>query len=91
MEHRGSGRLGQEGPETVNMTNVDSSGNPYAEIDLPDGAVRVTWIPKGWADMPSVRIQVRDGSGHLRQGPEIPTSTIGGVVGAVVELLSSRA
>jgi hypothetical protein len=68
----------------------DTSGQKYEEIDIPGGKVRVTYIPHGWADSPSVRIQIRDATGHLRQGPEIPLSAIGGVVGAIVTLLSKR-
>jgi len=70
---------------------TDSAGNRYEEIDIPGGEhVRVTYIEHGWADTPSVRVQVRDTSGHLRQGPEIPISSVGGVVGAVVTLLTER-
>jgi hypothetical protein len=68
---------------------ADSSGQRYEEIEIPEGRVRVTYTPHGWAEMPSVRIQVRDETGHLRQGPEIPVSAIGGVVGAVVDMLSA--
>ncbi|HEX2203922.1 MAG TPA: hypothetical protein VHG91_11515 [Longimicrobium sp.] len=68
----------------------DSSGQEYEQVDIPGGKVRVTYIPHGWADSPSVRIQIQDESGHLRQGPEIPLSVIGDVVGSVVKLLSGR-
>jgi hypothetical protein len=67
---------------------VDSKGNDYREIDIPGGNVRITYIQSGWADSPSVRIQIRDENGHLRQGPEIPLEAIGGVVGATVELVA---
>ncbi len=67
---------------------TDSSGNLYEEVPISDGHVRVTYIENGWDNSPSVRIQIRDGIGHLRQGPEIPLSSVGGVVGAVVDLLS---
>jgi len=67
----------------------DGSNQLYEEIPIPDGQVRITYIPHGWADSPSVRIQIRDDTGHLRQGPEVPLSAIGGVVGAVVALLSA--
>ena len=65
----------------------DQKGNAYHEIEIPGGHVRVTLIQDGWAGSPSVRIQIRDESGHLRQGPEVPLSAIGGVIGAVVELV----
>lgn len=67
---------------------IDSSGQHYEEIAIPSGHVRVTYILHGWADQPSVRIQIRDETGHLRQGPELPLECIGGVVGAVVGLLT---
>jgi hypothetical protein len=37
------------------------------------------------------RIQIRDMSGHLRQGPEVPVDQIGAVVSAVIDLLKERA
>ena len=68
--------------------NTDSAGNRYKEVDIASGKVRVTYVERGWADTPSVRIQIRDENGHLRRGPEVPIASIGGMVGAVVELLS---
>ena len=68
----------------------DSKGNTYIEVDIPGGKVRVTLIQEGWANTQSVRIQIRDETGHLRQGPEIPITAIGGVVGATVELVASH-
>jgi len=68
----------------------DSSGNRYEEIDIPGGHVRVTYIKEGWAENPSVRIQIRDNSGHLRQGPEVPIDRVGAVLGAVVNLLADE-
>jgi hypothetical protein len=70
--------------------DTDASSNSYIEIEIPGGKVRITYIQNGWADTPSVRIQIRDATGHLRQGPEIPIASIGEVVGAVVNLLSTR-
>lgn len=69
---------------------VDSSGQSYEKIEILDGHVRVTYIPNGWADLPSIRIQIQDGAGHLRQGPEIPLTAIGDVAAAVVKILSIR-
>ena len=68
----------------------DSAGNRYKEKEIPSGHVRVTYVEQGWDDTPSVRIQIREEGGHLRQGPEVPIASIGNVVGAVVELLSCR-
>lgn len=70
--------------------DTDSAGNRFDEIEIPGGWVRVTYIEQGWANTPSVRIQIRESGGHLRQGPEIPIARIGDVVGAVIELLTSR-
>ena len=70
--------------------DTDQSGNMYKEIEIQGGKVRVTYIQNGWDGSPSVRIQIRDASGHLRQGPEIPITSIGGVVGSVVDLLSAQ-
>lgn len=67
---------------------ADSKGNDYCEVDIPGGNVRITYIQSGWAGSSSVRIQIRDEAGHLRQGPEIPLEAIGGMVGAVVELVA---
>ena len=66
----------------------DSKGNSYREVGIPGGNVRVTYVQDGWANSPSVRIQIRDETGHLRQGPEIPISALGGMVGAVIEILT---
>jgi hypothetical protein len=68
----------------------DSSNQTYEEIEISSGFVRVTYVPNGWDDSPSVRIQIRDENGHLRQGPEIPISAVGGVLGAVVNLLTKQ-
>ncbi|MBC2714853.1 MAG: hypothetical protein HF978_06025 [Desulfobacteraceae bacterium] len=69
--------------------SIDSSDQMFQEVPIPDGQVRVTYIENGWDDSPSVRIQIRDENGHLRQGPEIPITSIAGVVGAVVNLISN--
>ena len=69
-------------------TETDSSDQRYIEVPLDNGEkIRVTLIPDSWATGPGIRIQVRNADGHLRQGPEIPASEIGKVVGAVVELV----
>ncbi len=70
--------------------DIDSKGNRFREVEIPGGSVRITFVQEGWANIPSVRVQIRDESGHLRQGPEIPISAVGGMVGAVVELLAER-
>lgn len=70
--------------------STDGSGNRYIEKDMCSGKIRATYIESGWSGAPSVRLQIRDDSGHLRQGPEIPVENIGEAVGAMVELLASK-
>ena len=69
---------------------TDSSGNRYIEKDMISGKIRATYIENGWSGVPSVRLQIRDESGHLRQGPEIPIENIGEAVGSIVELLAGK-
>jgi hypothetical protein len=68
---------------------TDGSGNYFEKININGGFVRVTYILNGWDNSPSIRIQIEEDNGHVRQGPEIPLSNIGDVVGAIVALLSS--
>lgn len=68
---------------------IDRKGHAYQEVDMPNGSVRVTYIENGWAGSPAVRVQIRDDAGHLRQGPEIPLGTIGGVFGAIFDLAAT--
>lgn len=69
---------------------VDRSGNSYEEVEMSSGNVRVTYIPNGWDGQPSVRIQIRDESGRLRQGPEIPMDVVGNAVRSLVELIVKK-
>ena len=69
---------------------ADSKGNNYKEVEIPGGSVRLTYVQDGWASSPSIRVQIRDDSGHLRQGPEIPVAAVGGMVGAIVELIAAQ-
>ncbi|MCK5604888.1 hypothetical protein KAR91_23560 [Candidatus Pacearchaeota archaeon] len=66
----------------------DSADNRYIEKSIPNGNVRVTYVDQGWDNTPSVRLQIRESNGHLRQGPEIPIASVGELVGAIVELLA---
>ena len=70
--------------------SIDSKGNNFKEVEIPGGNVRLTYVQDGWASSPSIRIQIRDDTGHLRQGPEIPVAAVGGMVGAIVELIATR-
>jgi hypothetical protein len=70
---------------------TDSSGKKYIEVRLEnDERVRVTLVPDSWSSGSGIRIQIRQTDGHLRQGPEIPVTEIGSVIGAVIELLGHR-
>ena len=67
--------------------NKDSSGNYFNEIEMEDAAIRLTFIERGWNDSPSIRIQIKEGSGHLRQGPEIPIKYLGDIFSKSFELI----
>lgn len=67
---------------------IDSSDQSYIEVPMENGEkIRITLIEKSWAKGSAIRIQVRHVEGHLRQGPEIPTTEISKVIGAMVELV----
>jgi hypothetical protein len=68
----------------------DATGNRFTEIELPNSEkVRVTYVEEGWAGQGGVRIQIRETSGRLRQGPEIPIDQVGHVVSGVINLLKN--
>jgi hypothetical protein len=72
---------------------VDGSGKTYVEVGtLPDERLRLTLVPAAEAGygVESIRLQIREESGHLRQGPEVPVVTLGTAFAAVVELLLQR-
>lgn len=70
---------------------TDETGRAFIEVSLPNGEnVRVTLVEESWANSPGIRLQIRDASGHLRQGPEIPASAVGQVVAAVIELVRDK-
>lgn len=66
----------------------DSRGQNYIEVPMGNGEdVRITHIPNGWNGGPSVRVQIRDDSGRLRQGPDFPEDILSDVIKAMVELI----
>lgn len=67
--------------------NTDSNGNAFTEIKMDSDFIRLTYIQKGWDGSPSIRIQMRDENGHLRQGPEIPLDYYGQMFSGTIELL----
>jgi hypothetical protein len=71
---------------------TDSSGKHFVETEVSAGfRIRLTLVPfneSGW-ERESVRIQVVESKGSLRQGPEIPIDILGSVGYALNDLLSS--
>ena len=55
---------------------TDSKGHIFRKIEINGGFIRLTYIPNGWDNSPSIRVQIEENSGHLRQGPEIPEGEI---------------
>ncbi len=67
---------------------VDSSKQSFIEIPMQNNEmVRITYIKDSWSGMGGVRLQIKESTGHLRQGPEIPVNIIGDVVSAVIKLI----
>ena len=55
----------------------DSAGNLYKEILMSNNEkIRITLIKDSWDGDNGIRIQIREPNGHLRQGPEIPSSYV---------------
>ncbi len=78
----------------ANKIGTDSSQQRFVDISEPIHGhkehIRVTFIPAGKAGytVDSIRLQIRASDGHLRQGPEIPTSKVGEVYQAIIDLLN---
>ncbi len=71
----------------------DRSGKCYVEVSTqPDERLRLTLIPAAEAGygVESIRVQIRQESVHLRQGPEVPLATLGPARGGVMALLLHR-
>ena len=68
---------------------IDSAQNTYSEVPMSeDQHVRLTHIVNGWNGHPTIRVQIREESGHLRPGPEIPVTILGPLAAALIELVS---
>ena len=70
----------------------DNAGNEYVEVESweEEGKaeqIRLTYIQEGFDGGPTIRIQVRESSGRLRQGPEMPTRVVSQVVKSLIDLL----
>ncbi len=70
------------------MNNIDKKGQKFVEFPITEGSVRLTYIKKGWDNDPSIRIQIKDEKGHLRQGPEIPIKFFGNIFSSTLELIT---
>ena len=70
----------------------DSANNEYDEVPIDESGekVRVTYVEKAWDGGAGLRIQIRDSSGHLRPGPEIPESKLAAVIAAALQLVIQR-
>lgn len=71
---------------------IDGSRQRYVEVEFPGGEhARLTFIPaaKAGYGVDSVRVQIREGEGHLRRGPELPIARTGAVLDGL--LLLARA
>ncbi len=70
---------------------TDESDHQFIEIQITDGQIRVTYIPKGWDGSPAIRYQIKDNqTGRLRQGPEVPIGHIGDMFSATLNLLINQ-
>lgn len=69
---------------------IDAKGNEYREVQIQSENVRLTYVENGWTGSACIRVQNRDENGHLKPGPEIPLTAVGGMVGAIVELVVAR-
>ena len=68
----------------------DSSDQPFVDTPtLLNEHVRTTFVREDRAGygVDSVRVQIRDATGHLRQGPEVPLAAVPGLIAAAMELI----
>jgi hypothetical protein len=74
---------------------IEKDGHNQRYVELATGVderVRLTFIPAKDAGYKrdSIRVQIRDQSGHLRMGPELPVDVLGSVSAAAIALLAER-
>ncbi|MGZ3457360.1 MAG: hypothetical protein ACXU86_02525 [Archangium sp.] len=55
------------------MFQIDGSGQRFVEVPLTDSTekIRATIVHNGSRGPVAVRLQIKDETGHLRQGPEV--------------------
>lgn len=71
---------------------TDGSKQEYVEFAEGDEHIRVTFIRanKAGYQRDSLRIQIRNAEGHLRQGPEIPIDRMACLLGAIGLLVAGK-
>ena len=72
------------------MISTDSAEQPYVDVPtLVDERIRATFVkaPKAGYKVDSIRLQIREANGHLRQGPDVPLESVGPLVSAMIELI----
>jgi len=74
---------------------IQNDGSDQAYVDTPtlvNEHIRATLIRASRAGygVDSIRLQIRDAGGHLRQGPEIPLSSVPDLLKALAELVLQR-
>lgn len=70
---------------------TDRSGHNYLEVAMSNTeAVRLTYINEAWNGSQAIRIQIKETSGHLRPGPEIPLENIADTVAAMINLMRKK-
>jgi len=66
------------------------TGNRFVRVPLSSGQLRITEIPHGWEGTQSIRLDIEQEDGHVRQGPEFAVLHLGAITDALIELLSQR-
>lgn len=74
---------------------IETDSHRQKYVELPTGGdecVRLTLVRANDAgyQRESIRVQIRDQSGHLRMGPESPVDVLGGLSAALIALLAER-
>ena len=68
----------------------DSAGQTFVDVPTLVGEhIRATFVkaPKAGYKVDSIRLQIREASGHLRQGPDVPLESVGPLVSAIIDLI----
>lgn len=72
---------------------VDSAGQPFVDIPTVKGEhVRATLVAavRAGPRVDSVRFQIRNAKGRLRQGPDVPLDLLGDLFAAAIKLVRAR-